>query len=279
MNSVSRPEARDDLPAQAPLLRVADLEVTYGRSIVAVQSVSLAVGNSQLVAVLGANGAGKSTLLRAVSGFLPSEPMAITHGEIQFAGHLLNGKLPHEVTRLGIALIPERDKIFATLTVDENLRTVGGTANGDLRKQLLAFLYDLFPSLATLRRQKAGYLSGGERQMLAIAKALLLSPRLLLADELSLGLAPALVSRLMHALRVINEVYGTAILIVDQNVTEVLRVARYLYVLETGRVVWQGSKEALLQSPHARAVYLATGTENLGEAGGDADLDEHRRSW
>jgi branched-chain amino acid transport system ATP-binding protein len=184
---------------EAPLLRVDKLEVVYHRTITAVQGISLVAEAGQIVAVLGTNGAGKSTTLRAISGFLGIDDARITDGSVTFKGRRIENRPPNEIARLGVVLVPERDKVFPNLTVAENLAApFAPSARG--RSASEEFVYHAFPRLADLRRRTAGLLSGGERQMLALGSALVCRPELLLVDELSLGLAPAIVEELMARL-------------------------------------------------------------------------------
>jgi branched-chain amino acid transport system ATP-binding protein len=256
------------------LLDVRRLEVTYNRLAVAVAGVSFRVDAGQIVAILGANGAGKTTTLRAISGYLLSDSARITAGEVALGNQLLNGRPPHAIAGLGISLIPERDKVFASLTVADNLRAVPTRGGAVRRRRTTDLIFELFPILADRRRQQAGYLSGGERQMLAIAKALLLEPSLLLADELSLGIAPVLVRRLMLTLRQINETEKIAILLVDQNANEAMRIANYVYVLETGRVTLHGSPGELSCDPSFRETYLGLNRDATAKRYGAVGVDE-----
>ncbi|MDH4189507.1 MAG: ATP-binding cassette domain-containing protein, partial [Betaproteobacteria bacterium] len=186
-----------------PLLTVEKLEVTYHRVITAVQGVSLEVPKGAIVALLGSNGAGKTTTLRAISGFIGLDDARVTDGTIRYHGEPIDQLPPHRVTRLGIALVPERGKVFENLTVAENIEAVVPRAGADT-KRLAAQVYEFFPALARLRAREAGYLSGGERQMLAIGAALACAPELLLVDELSQGLSPRIVEELIERLRAVR---------------------------------------------------------------------------
>lgn len=239
------------------LLDVEGLTVRYNGAALAVDHLSISVPQGAIVALLGANGAGKTTTLRAVSGFLPVEQAKITSGRICFDGEPLNGKSPDQIARRGVILVPERDKIFATLTVEENLNIAASSAvqarrRATLREAVLAH----FPILQERRKQIAGYLSGGERQQLALAAALLGNPRLLLVDELSLGLAPALVQELMELLVRLRRELALTILLVEQNAAAALGVADYAYILSTGRLVRHGSAKELLADPQVQELYL-----------------------
>jgi len=242
----------DSAPA---LLRIDKLEVVYHRTITAVQGISLTVHHRQIVAILGSNGAGKSTTLRAISGFLGIDDARVTDGSITFDGKRVENRPPNEITRLGIALVPERDKVFPNLTVAENLIAPFAPA---ARKRSASedFIYHAFPKLAELRNRAAGLLSGGERQMLAIASALVCHPQLLLVDELSLGLAPAIVADLAARLLRIRQELGLTIVIVEQNAAVALDIADYGYVLENGRCVLDGDSARLRAHGDIQEFYL-----------------------
>jgi branched-chain amino acid transport system permease protein len=234
------------------LLEVEELSVVYGGGMgAAVDSVSVRLEAGSIVALLGANGAGKTTMVRAISGLLSTESARIVQGRIQFQGQSIAGWSPDRVARSGVALVPERDKIFATLSVEQNLAVAGRRA-----ARMLDDVLRYFPVLNDRRQVLAGYLSGGERQMLALASALVCAPRLLLIDELSLGLAPRVASQLIDLVRDIRHETGLAVLLVEQNAAAALAVADEAYVLSTGRVVKHGPAAALLADPDVRAAYL-----------------------
>ena len=236
------------------MLDVQGLSARYG-AVAALRDVSLAVRPGELVALIGANGAGKSTLLRAIAGLLV--PSA---GRIALEGRDITGEPPEAILRAGIALVPERRRVFADLTVVDNLE-LGGYAlprGRDFRRGLdagVAEAYRLFPVLERRRRQLAGTLSGGEQQMLAIGRALMSRPRLLLCDEPSLGLAPRIVQEIMQLLGTLRAA-GTTILLVEQNARMALRAADRAYVLETGSVVLSGTGAELLEDDQLKAAYL-----------------------
>lgn len=244
--------------SDGPLLEVRQLEVVYHRVATAVQGVTLEVHPGSIVAIIGTNGAGKTTTLRAISGFLPAEDVAITDGTIRFRGEVINGLQPHALSRRGIVLVPERNKVFDTLSVRENLifnRT-------PKRQRILDQIHAYFPQLLARGEQVAGYLSGGEKQMLTISMALMCEPSLLLIDELSLGLAPVVTRAIMATLQQINRDLGVALLVVEQNAVAALSVASYAYVMEAGRVVFKGSAAELLEHQDVKEFYLgAAGTE------------------
>jgi branched-chain amino acid transport system ATP-binding protein len=235
------------------VLEIYDLKVSYG-AITALDGVSLCVPEGQIVALLGANGSGKTTTLRAITGLETPES-----GRIVFAGAEIKGRPTHEIIRAGLAMVPEGRRIFVNLTVYENL-LLGAYCRQDqpALKKDLDFLYDTFPRLAERRRQAAGTLSGGEQQMLAIGRALMSRPRLLLLDEPSLGLAPLLVREVFRVITLLNR-RGVTILLVEQNAAAALAIAHHGYVLETGRVVLAGSGADLLAHPHLQEAYLGDG--------------------
>jgi branched-chain amino acid transport system ATP-binding protein len=237
------------------LLRLDKLEVVYHRAMTAVQGVSLEVPRGSIVALLGTNGAGKTTTLRAISGFIGLDDARVTEGSIEFRGTRIENRAPHRVTALGIALVPERSKVFENLTVEENLAAVVPRQGG----ARAAAVYELFPPLARLRRREAGYLSGGERQMLAIGSALACAPDLLLVDELSQGLAPRVVEELIARLLAIRVELGMTILLVEQNAQVALEVADYGYVMENGRIVLDGTPARLRAHDDVREFYLGAG--------------------
>ena len=228
------------------LLELRDVEARYG-PVKALQGVSLDVGEKDFVAVLGANGAGKTTTLRAVSGTVRRS------GEVRFAGKKL--RTPEGAARAGIAHVPEGRGTFAELSVWENLRLGAYTRRSSLNEDA-ARVFGFFPPLADRRDQQAGTLSGGEQQMLALGRALMARPRLLLLDEPSLGLAPLVVKMIFETLVKLNEDEGTAVLVVEQNANIVLASASRAYVLEVGRVVVEGASDELRANESVRRSYL-----------------------
>jgi ABC-type branched-subunit amino acid transport system ATPase component len=244
-------------PATA-LLDVGDLHVSYG-GVGALRGVSLAVQPGAIVAVLGNNGAGKSTLLRAISGTLPLQGGSIEGGSVSFDGRTLSSMDPAEIVRAGVVQVPEGRRVFADLTVEENLRAGGLSSRGrDRKADARGRVYELFPRLSEREAQRAGLLSGGEQQMLAIGRALMSEPRVLLLDEPSLGLAPQLVERIGERLIKINE-QGTSIILVEQNAAMALGIANHAYVLEVGSVALEGPADELAASDEVRARYLGVG--------------------
>ena len=253
------------------LLKLEKLEVVYQRVITAVQGVSLEVPKGSIVALLGTNGAGKSTTLRAISGFIGLDDARVTEGAILYRGERIENHPPYRVTALGIVLVPERSKVFENLTVEENLDAAVQRRGAIVQKDLI---YQYFPVLLALRRREAGYLSGGERQMLAIGSALMCAPELLLVDELSLGLAPLVVAELSRSLRVIRDRLGTTLLLVEQNAQVALDIADYGYVMENGRIVLDGTPERLRAHQDVREFYLGGGDQRRSYR----EVKQYRRS-
>ncbi|HEY79513.1 MAG TPA: ABC transporter ATP-binding protein [Anaerolineae bacterium] len=233
------------------MLVVNKLSVSYDEA-PALRDISLQVEEGELVSIIGANGAGKSTLLKAIAGLLQPD-----EGSIQFHGEALVGRPPYEIVRLGLALTPEGRRLFSRMSVYENL-LVGATPNKDpaVRQALLEEIFTLFPRLQERQKQKAGTLSGGEQQMLAIGRSLMSQPRLLMLDEPSLGLMPLLVDHILETLQRLNQERGMTILLVEQNVREALEIAHRGYVLQSGRIVAEDEAQALLRSDLVRRAYL-----------------------
>jgi branched-chain amino acid transport system ATP-binding protein len=231
-----------------PLLRVEGLQVRYG-AIRALEGVRLEVRPAEIVTLIGANGAGKSTLLRAISGLV--RPSA---GTIHFQGADVTGERPERLVALGISHVPEGRRIFANLTVRENLQ-MGAYLRPEREPEGMARVFGLFPRLRERLAQPGGTLSGGEQQMLAIGRALMAEPRLLLLDEPSLGLAPLLVQQIFAIVREINA-QGTTVVLVEQNARQALRVAQRAYVLETGELALEGAAADLARDPRVREAYL-----------------------
>jgi len=223
---------------------VQDLRVRYG-AVEAVHGISFGVERGQVTALIGANGAGKSSTLAAISGLVPAG------GRIRFAGHEIVGRPPHEIVRAGIVQVPEGREILARMSVEENL--LMGLRGRD--RSRLASAYERFPILGERRALLAGSLSGGEQQMLAIARALLAEPRLLLLDEPSLGLAPLVVARVFEALAVLRR-QGVTMLLVEQNALRALRLADHAYVMDLGQIVMRGTGDALLKDEGVARTYL-----------------------
>jgi branched-chain amino acid transport system ATP-binding protein len=235
------------------MLEAERLQVGYGDA-TALWNVSLTVGDGELVSVVGPNGSGKTTLINAIAGLLP-----VRGGRLRFLGEDLTRVAPHDVCRRGIAIVPEGRRLFTGMTVEENLEIGCYVPSARARRgERLARVYTVFPVLYERRRQLAGALSGGQQQMAAIGRALMAGPRLLLLDEPSLGLAPAVVDTLFGVIQAIHQ-EGVAVLLVEQNVGQALAVASRAYVLEEGRILSCGAPAELLAQPHIRSAYLGYG--------------------
>lgn len=239
------------------MLRITGLEVVYHSVARVVSGLSLDVPDGRIVALLGPNGAGKTTVLRAITGLLPLHEGAITKGRIEFDGEAIGGWRPERIVGRGLAQVMEARRIFSELTVEENLRAGAYSRRDDWQADLQG-IYDRFPRLAERRTQTAGYLSGGEQQMLAIGRALMTRPRLLLLDEPSLGLSPRLTEEIAKLIATIRE-QGVSVLLVEQNAQMALSLADHGYILETGKCVLDGSAADLREDPDVREFYLGMG--------------------
>ena len=238
------------------MLEVSNLEVVYNDVVLVLRGVSLEARQGQIVALLGANGAGKTTTARAITGLLDVHEGDVTKGVIRFGGEDITHTLPSQRVRMGISQVMEGRRIFAEMTVDENL-AAGGYVNRDRSLALAAHdrVMTLFPPLAERRNQVAGYMSGGEQQMLAIGRALMQTPKLMILDEPSLGLAPLLVQRIADIIVEINR-QGTAVLLIEQNAHMALSIANHGYVMENGKMVMDGMAEKLQADEDIQEFYL-----------------------
>ena len=240
------------------MLKVTDLVVNYG-AICALQGISLHVPKRQIVTLIGANGAGKSTAVRTISKLI--KPKA---GRIEFEGMDVTHLPPKELVRRGVIHCPEGRHVFPTMTVYENLRLGAYTRKDDGIVRSMKEVQELFPVLRDRQKQMAGTLSGGEQQMLAIARALMSDPKLLILDEPSLGLAPMVVGSIFRIIRELSEAKGMTILLIEQNANMALSVADYAYVLELGRIALEGTGEALLQDKRVQELYLGSAASRKG---------------
>ncbi|CAN5355032.1 ABC transporter ATP-binding protein [soil metagenome] len=246
----------------APILEVRDLVVTYGGVVQALRGVNLSVAEGAVVALLGSNGAGKTTLLRTLSGTLSLHRGRVEGGEVHYRGKSIKGLDPAHCVASGLVQVPEGRRIFTRLTVEENLKAGGlgvrgrGDRSGDYER-----IYEMFPVLAERRSQRAGLLSGGEQQMLAIGRGLMSRPQLLLLDEPSLGLAPRIIGQIGEVIREINR-QGTSVLLVEQNATMALGVADAAFVLDVGKVSLSGTAAELSESDAVQRLYLGHGAED-----------------
>jgi len=244
-------------------LAIENIEVVYNHSVQALRGMSIEVPEGKIVALLGSNGAGKTTTLKAAGGVLAYENGRVASGRIRFFGEDIGGRVAYQLARAGLAHVREGRHIFADLTVEENLVAAGNALAGRAAFDIEP-VFGYFPRLAERRKQVSGYLSGGEQQMLAIGRALVGRPRLMLLDEPSLGLAPLVVRDIFSIIERINREQGVAMLLVEQNAHVALRVAHEGYIMENGRIVINGPTEKLLGDPDVQRFYLGAG--DSGEA-------------
>ena len=230
------------------LLYIKDLKVSYG-GIEAIKGISLSVEKGEIVTLIGANGAGKSTTLRAISGLVP-----IQNGTITYDGQIISGQSPQKIVSEGIGMVPEGRRVFPNLTVLENLKIGAYLRKDDLAPDI-EHVYQLFPRLKERSWQPAGTLSGGEQQMLAVGRAMMMWPKLLMMDEPSLGLAPLVIRDIFRIIQTLHE-EGITILLVEQNANAALRIADSAYVLETGSITMHGTGKELLDNPQVKEAYL-----------------------
>ncbi len=239
-------------------LEVNNIEVVYNDIVQVLRGVSLSVPEGAVVALLGTNGAGKTTTLRAISGLLKPENGFIREGYIKFKGQDITNLLGTQVVKLGAVMVPEGRRVFKHLSVDENIR-VGSITRTDGAQRIRedhGLMYRHFPRLANITHRMAGYCSGGEQQMIAIARALMAAPKMLMLDEPSLGLAPLLVKEIFDNIRKINKELNTTILVVEQNAKIALGIADYAYIMESGRIVLEGPAKELQENPDVKEFYM-----------------------
>jgi branched-chain amino acid transport system ATP-binding protein len=258
------------------MLSVNNIEVVYDKVILVLRGVSLEVKTGTITTLLGGNGAGKTTTLKAISGVLRTERGSVTKGTITLDGKRIDGMRPFDITKLGVAQVFEGRRVFEHLTTEENL-VAGGHTQSDLRKirDNIERVYAHFPVLKERRAQLSGYLSGGEQQMLAIGRALMSDPRVVLLDEPSLGLAPMLVEEIFGIVQRLVQQEKLSVLLVEQNATMALAVAEHGYVMETGRIVLEGTVEALRSNSDIREFYL--GLNEVGSRKSYRDVKHYKR--
>ena len=266
--------------SDTPLLQVNNIEVVYNKSIQVLRGLSLSVPRGQIVALLGSNGAGKSTTLKAISSLLGLQDGAMTRGDIHFDGADTHGLAPHALVRAGVFHVMEGRHVFEDLTIEENLLAATYALTGKRAgKADFDRVYDYFPRLHERRRGLAGYLSGGEQQMLAIGRALIAEPKLMLLDEPSLGLSPVLVETIFEIIARINAERGVSMLLVEQNASVALAVAHYGYIMETGKVVIDNTAEKLAADPDVREFYLGVSSEGGARSFKDLKHYKRRNRW
>lgn len=262
------------------LLNIEKLEVVYHNVSTAIQGISLKVMENQIVALLGTNGAGKTTTLRAISGFLGVDDAKVTEGFIEYGGKQIQNKSPDTITKKGIVLVPEQDKVFDNLTVEENLQACLSLTGSKMnRQETYERIFHYFPILKGVKNRLGGYLSGGERQMLCLSTALLCGPTLLLVDELSLGLAPLVIEELMNLVRVIRNEQEVTVLLVEQNAVAALEIADYGYVIENGRIVFAGDPDRLKNHQDIQEFYLGQGERESQKSYRDVKQYRRTRRW
>jgi len=257
-------------------LKVNNLEVLYNNIILVLKGLSLEVKKGSIVALLGSNGAGKSTTLKAISGFLPLEDGIITDGTIDYQGESISGLEPHKIVQKGIFQVMEGRRVFEDLTVEENL-ICGAYTQKNRRDMDKCFEY--FPILKQRYKRLAGYLSGGEQQMLVISRALLATPTLMMLDEPSMGLAPMLVEEIFEIIKKINYNEGTAILLVEQNAQMALEISTYGYIMENGRIVLDGPVDLLLGDSDVQEFYLGMGHGDEDTSYRNVKHYKRRKRW
>lgn len=273
------PGSHNKIVAVEPMLAMHNVQIIYGGAIEAVRDVSLEVPAGQIVALLGSNGAGKSTVLKAISAVLDAEDGKIEKGSIRFIGEAIERESAHRIVGKGLVQVPEGRRLFSTLTVEENL--VAG-AHLQARRSFMEardYVYGLFPRLADRRHQIAGYLSGGEQQMVAIGRALMSRPKMLALDEPSLGLAPLIVSEIFSAIKALRDSNGLTILLVEQNASRALAIADYAYIMENGRVVLDGTSEELRRNADVREFYLGISAQNDRTSMREIKHYKRRKRW
>lgn len=275
MTTQMQTEPADSSGASSPLLEVRRAEVAYGDASTVLRGVSLVVPEGGTVAILGVNGAGKTTTIRTISGLLGVHRGALRSGDVLFAGQSIKDRRPEDIVALGIAQVPEGRMLFANLTVEENLRIGAASGRDPDPDAAMERVMELFPVLYERRRQQAGWMSGGEQQMIAIGRALMAAPRMLLIDELSLGLAPIITEKIVERLREARRMLGMATLLVEQNAMLALEFSDYAYIIENGKTVLEGPSRALMDDPQVQEAYLGLGQRDEALM----DSEAPRENW
>jgi len=262
------------------MLKLNNIEVIYSDVILVLKGVSLEVPDGKIVALLGANGAGKTSTLKAISGVLLTELGEVTDGSIEFEGQRIDRLDPEDIVKLGIVQIMEGRRLFEHLTVEENLLT-GAYSRKDAAgiKEDLNKIYGYFPKIGELKRATSGYLSGGERQMLVMGRALMARPKIMLLDEPSLGLSPLLVKEIFKLIEQINALEGVSILLVEQNARIALRLSNYGYVMENGRIVLDGPVEKLEENEDIKEFYLGLSQKGKRKSYREVKHYRRRKRW
>ncbi len=259
-----------------PLLEVNNIEVIYHNVILVLKGMSLKVDQGRVVTILGNNGAGKTTTLKAISGLLKSENGEVTDGQIRFQGSRIDRLYPESLVRMGIFQVMEGRRVFEDLTIEENLIAGGHTEKDKQRlRDGIEMVYAYFPRLKERRKVQAGYISGGEQQMLVIGRGLMASPKLMLMDEPSMGLSPMLVSEIFEIIRRINREEGVSILLVEQNARLALSIADHGYVMENGRIVLDDTVDKIRENADVKEFYL--GLTEVGKKKSYRDVKHYKR--
>jgi len=261
------------------MLTISNLRVLYDRVIEGVRDVSLEVPAGAVVTLLGANGAGKSTVLKAISQVLYTEHGEIADGQISFDGHDIARMSAQQVVRAGLVQVPEGRRLFDTLTVEENLLAGAAGQAATKAREGIDRVFALFPELTDHRRRTSGLLSGGQQQMVAIGRALMGSPRLLMLDEPSLGLAPQISEKILGAVARLSREEGITVLLVEQNAQAALALADHGYIMERGRVMLEGPAQSLLDNDDVREFYLGMGTQGARRSMRDVKHYRRRKRW
>lgn len=261
------------------MLTLTNMQIVYDRVIEAVRDVSLEVPEGRLVALLGSNGAGKSTLLKAISNVLFPEKGEVLHGQIKFRGRDIGNTSANEIVRAGIIHVPEGRRLFPHMTVEENLLMGGYTASITALNDALDKVYTMFPRLKERRKGTAGYLSGGEQQMVAVGRALIGKPKLLLLDEPSLGLAPQIIEEIFETIIRLRKEEGMSILLVEQNAALALEIADYAYIMENGRIVLDGTAAEISGNADVKEFYLGFGDHGTKKNFRDIKHYKRRKRW
>ena len=259
-------------------LTVNNIEVVYHDIVQVLRGVSLEITKGKIVALLGTNGAGKTTTLKAISGLLKPENGSIRDGQVSLEGNRIDTLSAEGIVRKGIVQVPEGRRVFKHLTVEENLRVGSITGKGNAKDDL-ARMYSYFPRLEQMRNRQAGYCSGGEQQMLAISRALMAHPQMLLLDEPSLGIAPLLVKEIFERVKRINLEMGVTVMVVEQNANVALAHADYGYIMESGRIVLEGTAAELKDNPDVREFYLGVTESGGRKSYRDVKSYKRRKRW
>lgn len=280
MTASTHPQPQQTSPVAALQgdLTVNNVEVVYHDIIQVLRGVSLTVRAGRVTSLLGTNGAGKTTTLRAISGLLKPENGKIREGTVSFEGKTLSNLLGSDVVKSGVVQVPEGRRVFKHLSVEENLRAGAILGRGNWKEDLER-MYGYFPKLAMMKDKQAGYTSGGEQQMLAIGRALMAHPKVLLLDEPSLGIAPLLVQEIFENVRRINRETGVSVLVVEQNANVALRNSDYGYVMEGGRIVMEGASAELANNPDVKEFYLGVTEHGNRKSFREVKSYKRRKRW